>query len=124
MAPKKQNNRKKLSLAKVLEAMGYTPQYDMASKNITMYRPYNPTPLDFPNPLDPLRRDNAFRRKGYLAPGPGMILDEKFPRPKDIANMDQIETRMPMYDGVSKKEKNRKKLAEALSKHIGKILPF
>lgn len=125
MAPKKQTNRKTLTLAQALEKLGRdNSKWDMPGNNVTMYRPYNPTPLDFPDPLSPDRRENTYKKKGFLAPGPGMIYDEKFPSTIDIPNLNPIETRMPMYDGVSKKEKNRKKLAEALSRHIGKILPF
>jgi len=124
MAPKKQNNRTKLSLAQALEKLGYKPKSDMKDRGSTFYDPYDEANVYFPDPMHPLRRDNTYNRVGESQRKKDAIYTEKFSKVPDITNLEFYYRQMPEYDGIPKKEKNRKKLAEALSRHIGKLLPF
>lgn len=119
MAPKKQNNRTKLTLAQALEKLGYNPDSDVPysfKKPRSMYDPYDQGNASV--------RERTLDRNSYPVRKPDSIYTEKFKELTDFSNLNRVYSNMPMYDGVSKKEKNRKKLAEALSRHIGKILPF
>ena len=122
MADKK--NRKKLTLAEALEKLGYNPKSDMKKKGSTFYDPYDEANVYFPDPLDPLRRENVFGRAGDSQRRKDAIYTEKFSKVPDIANLDFYHRQMPEYDGIPKKEKNRKKLAAALAPFIGRLLPF
>jgi hypothetical protein len=115
MADKK-NNRKKLSLGKVLEAMGYMPAYDTPLPSISMDDPYDRQNAD-------LSKRN-FGKNSYPVRKPDAKYTEKFSEMPNFNNLDRVYSNMPQYTGVSQKEKNRKKLAAALAPFIGRLLPF
>lgn len=121
-------NKPKLSLLEAFEILNLDPgNLDIPYSHMkapTFYDPYDKSGVYFPDPLSPLRRDNAYGRKGYATRKPDSTYSEKFKPFTDLKNLQDTEARMPQYDGVPKKEKNRAKLSEALLPFIGSILPF
>lgn len=109
--------RKKLKIKDVLEYLTGNPSLtDYNRKAQSMYAPYDQGNASV--------RNRTLDRNSYPVRKPDSTYTEEFKELTDFSNLNRVYSNMPMYDGVSKKEKNRKKLAAALAPFIGRLLPF
>ena len=111
----------KLSLLEAFQILNLDPgnldiPYMPMAKNKSMYAPYDRG--------NSVYRDRSYNRGGYPTRKPDSTYTEEFKELTDLNNLQRNESRMPEYDGIPKKEKNRAKLSEALLPFIGSILPF